>query len=245
MKGRDLRRLIDTRYSPEQPHDAGGKFAATTTHHKGGKTTSVDQEHPPGQAQPAPPVIQVPPGLSAEEAQAVQAWLGQWHEAIAAEAAADTPGPYFTIIHLLDEAIRRARALTGDQVVYRGLPPAGQGGLLHPHSIVRAAGFLDCSTVPLPPTLRALEITIPRGTRALALPGSLLLARGSHLRIELVPANGNIRATLLPVGAPPREKRGDEALARYRALWMRSRSPEERMALLQAVERHKAGRTPA
>lgn len=262
------------RYEPDQPHGEGGKFAKVvnprpahggpesghpvkpgqapspapvvpTKAESPGLAAKQQGQPPPAQAQAQEPML--PEGLTPDQEAAVQAWMGPQHEQINAQAVSGNKGPYTDVISGLASAIQDSPALDHDQVVYRGLPP-GDPMLrnLKPHQVYSMAGFLSASTVPLPASVYSMEITIPRGTKALQLPGELVVDRGAHIRMDVVPLNGNVKSTMVGTAAPkpsssppsPSDRSGPEALlARYRSLYMRASSREERAAIVMAAKK--------
>lgn len=198
-------------------------------------------------AKPTAPAVQpqvmpvaLPPGLTSQQKEAVTAWLGPQQPLIQAEAVSGNSGSYATIINNLKAAILTAPAIDHDQLVYRGVPPQDQALVqgMKPHATLHAAGFLPTSTTPLSPLVRNMNVTLPRGTKALSLPGELLLSPGSQLRLDDVPANGNVEATYMGQAESPKKLPANRMLlAQYRSLWMRTSSQKERDDILEKVRK--------
>lgn len=220
----------------------------------GGTTGSGDDAAPAAAPQSQTPATVPPPllpeGLSPEQTQAVQAWLGPQQQDIQAQASSGNKGPYDAIIAALSEAILQSPALDHDQIVYVGLPPGDLSQHLKPHTLFQGSGFRPTSTTALPVQTRAIELTVPRGSKGLQLPGELLLPRGSRIRIDEVPLNGNVAGTYMGSGPAATHKgdaRGivedselDALLSRYRVLWMQADTREQRESILKAVDRVKS-----
>jgi hypothetical protein len=232
--------------SPNQAHDAGGKFGAgnvpgTVSGH-GKKGSQYAKPHSPG-GQPSSGGGGGGGGegdLTSGESQggtnrpgktesaAVQAWLSSSQSAINQAAISGQAGDWQSVITALDAEIAASKPHTADLVVYRELAGAEtlQNGVT-----VTSKGFMATSPTPLSAT--ASRITIPAGAHALTLPGEVLLPRGTQLRVD-----GPRQFTVLLGQLTGRQ------LAYYRALWMRSATIEEKDEIRAAVNRIQGGLRP-
>lgn len=206
---------------PTQQHGEGGHFAAGSVTGKTGKT-------------PDAPLVEavkaegLPAWLTAGQKHAVEAWLSQFQPQINQAASGGDPGQWAGIIHDLDAAIAAAPTTSTERVVHRELPVAG----LAPGTTLRAPGYTATSPTALSAT--SSQITIPAGSRALELPGEVLLPRGTQFKVESTLPTGPVRLTVLGGSTPKSEPR---QLSYYRALWMRTTDLHEREEILSAVRR--------
>jgi hypothetical protein len=157
---------------------------------------------------------------------AVQAWLSSSQSEINKAAASGNYGKWEAVITALDAAIAATKPLAADQTVYRELAGAEK---LTVGAVLTSKGFMPTSPDPLSAT--ASKITVPAGSHALSLPGEVLLARGTHLRVD------DVRQFTVVTPSPEKARQ----LVWFRVLWLRATSIRERAEIETEVRRIQGG----
>lgn len=213
--------------NPTQQHGGGGMFAKG---HVQGSTP-----YAPVHTMEAALDQMLPTWLTSPQKQAVKAWLSHDQAEIHQAAISHAEGAWAGTIDNLDEAIASGPVTSADQVVYREFPATDQ---LVPGMVLQSPGFMATSPHPISGT--AAQIHVPAGSRALALPGEVLLPRGTQLQVQSAVAGHAPQMTIFTgaTGDPPKVD-PDDAPQRsyYRSLLTRAQNDTQRAAIMDAMRR--------